>query len=63
MATIHIDEIKARARRAHEDTVVREAYFTAMLESDRDEAVKAAWTLTHLPKSDDESYKQLYDDG
>ena len=53
MATIHIDEIKARARRAHEDTAVREAYFTAMLESDRNEAVNAAWTLTHLPKSDD----------
>ncbi len=52
MATVHVDEIKAMARRAHENADVREHLFAAMQGNDRDEAVHSAWALTHLPKSD-----------
>lgn len=52
MATMHVDEIKAMARRAHTDAAMREGLFAAMLGDDRDEAVHSAWALTHLPKTD-----------
>lgn len=52
MATIHVEEIKAMARRAHTDAAMREGLFAAMLGDDRDEAVHSAWALTHLPKTD-----------
>ena len=52
MATLHVDEIKAMARRAHTDAAMREGLFAAMLGDDRDEAVHSAWALTHLPKTD-----------
>ena len=52
MATLHIDDIKAMARRAHEDAAERERLFAAMIDGDRDEAVHSAWALTHLPKAD-----------
>ena len=51
MATIHVDEIKAMARRAHEDAAFREELFAEVV---RDHAVDAAWVLTHLPKTDNE---------
>lgn len=43
------------ARRAHDDARVLEGLFEAMLGSERDEAVHAAWALTHLPKQDNGS--------
>lgn len=43
------------ARRAHDDAGVLEGLFEAMLGSERDEAVHAAWALTHLPKQDNGS--------
>ena len=49
---MHVDEIKAMARRAHTDAAMREGLFAAMLGDDRDEAVHSAWALTHLPKTD-----------
>ena len=52
MATLHIAEIKAIARRAHDNAAFREGLFETMLGDDRDEAVHAAWALTHLPKED-----------
>ena len=52
MATMHVDEIKAMARRAHEDALVREGLFADVFGGDRDVAVNSAWTLTHLPKDD-----------
>lgn len=52
MATMHIGEIKAIARRAHENATVREGLFEDMQGNNRDEAVHAAWALTHLPKED-----------
>ena len=52
MATMHIDEIKAIAHRAHENAAFRDGLFEAMMGEDRDEAVHSAWALTHLPKTD-----------
>lgn len=52
MATMHIGEIKAIARRAHDNATVREGLLDDMQGSNRDEAVHAAWALTHLPKED-----------
>ena len=52
MATLHIAEIKAIARRAHDNAAFREGLFETMQGDDRDEAVHAAWALTHLPKED-----------
>ena len=52
MPTLHIDDIKAIARRAHDDAAERERLFAAMRGDDREEAVHAAWALTHLPKDD-----------
>lgn len=49
---MHIGEVKALAQRAHDDATVREGLFSAMQGDDRDEAVHAAWALTHLPKTD-----------
>ena len=54
MATMHIDEIKMMARRAHEDAAFREGMFSTMMDGDRAEAVHAAWALTHLPKIDND---------
>lgn len=52
MPTLHIEDIKAIAKRAHNSATYREGLFEAMLGNDRDEAVHAAWALTHLPKPD-----------
>ena len=52
MPTLHIDDRKAIARRAHDDAAERERLFAAMRGDDREEAVHAAWALTHLPKDD-----------
>ena len=54
MATMHIDEIKIMARKAHEDAAFREGLFATMMDGDREEAVHAAWALTHLPKTDND---------
>lgn len=52
MATMHIEEIKVIARRAHSDAAFREGLFSALQGDDHTEAVHAAWALTHLPKED-----------
>ncbi len=52
MSTLHIDDIKTIAKRAHGDEAFREGLFEAMLCNNREEAVHAAWALTHLPKDD-----------
>ena len=52
MATMHIGEIKAVARRAHENATVLEGLFEAIQGNERDEAVHSAWAMTHLPKED-----------
>ena len=52
MSTLHIDDIKAIARRAHDSATYRDSLFEAMLGADRDEAVHSAWALTHMPKTD-----------
>lgn len=49
---MHIGEIKAMARQAHDDAAAREGLFEALQDYDRDESVHAAWALTHLPKED-----------
>lgn len=49
---MHIGEIKAMARQAHDDAAARESLFEALQDYDRDESVHAAWALTHLPKED-----------
>lgn len=54
MATMHVDEIKALARKAHSVPQLRERLFADMRGDDRDAAVHAAWALTHLPKDDNE---------
>ena len=54
MPTLHIDDIKAIARRAHDDAAERERLFAALRGDDRDEAVHSAWALTHLPKDDNQ---------
>ena len=51
---MRIGEIKAIARRAHDSTTFRESLFDTMQGDDRDEAVHAAWALTHLPKDDNQ---------
>lgn len=51
MAAIHIDEIKAIARRAHDDKALREELFAKVV---HDHTVNAAWVLTHLPRTDNE---------
>lgn len=52
MATMHVAEIKAIARLAHDNPTVCEGLFEAMQGDDRKEAVNSAWALTHLPKGD-----------
>ena len=52
MANMHVDEIKALASKAHCDESFRNVLFDAVLGSNRDEAVNAAWTLSHLPLTD-----------
>lgn len=54
MATMHIDEIKMMARKAHEDAAFRDGLFATLMDGDREEAVHAAWALTHLPKTDND---------
>ena len=49
---MHIDDIKALAKSAHSDSVVRDGLFRAMLSGEGKVASNAAWTLTHLPKED-----------
>lgn len=52
MPTLHINDIKTIAQRAHDSATVREGLFAAMHGDDREEAVHSAWALTHLPKTD-----------
>ena len=52
MSTLHINDIKAIAKQAHDSITVREGLFVAMHGDNRDEAVHSAWALTHLPKTD-----------
>ena len=47
---MHIDNIKALAKSAHEDAEVRERLFRTMLSGEGKEASNAAWALTHLPR-------------
>ena len=49
---MHMDDIKALAKSAHDDAEVRERLFLTMLSGDGREAANAAWALTHLPKED-----------
>ena len=49
---MHIDDIKALAKSAHNDAEVRERLFRTMLSREGKEASNAAWALTHLPKED-----------
>ncbi len=58
MATMHIDEIKTIAQKAHDNAAVRESLFDALQSDNRDEAVHAAWALTHLPKGDNKHISQ-----
>lgn len=58
MATMHIAEIKTIAQKAHDNAAVRESLFDALQSGDRDEAVHAAWALTHLPKGDNKHISQ-----
>lgn len=50
--SLHIDDIKAMALRAHKDEAFRESLFEAIANDTGKEASYAAWTLTHLPKTD-----------
>lgn len=54
MATLHINDIKEIASRAHKDEHFRESLFEAIGGDVREEAVHSAWALTHLPKTDNE---------
>ena len=49
---MHIGEIKTIAQRAHNSATFRKSLFEAMQCDDREEAVHAAWALTHLPSED-----------
>jgi hypothetical protein len=57
---MHIGDIKALAKSAHDDAGVRERLFATLLGAQTSpsattqdkEAVNAAWALTHLPKED-----------
>lgn len=49
---MHIDDIKALAKSAHNEAEVREQLFRTMLSGEGKEATNAAWALTHLPKED-----------
>ncbi|MCR5821968.1 MAG: hypothetical protein K6F85_03500, partial [Bacteroidales bacterium] len=49
---MHIDDIKALAKSAHDDSEVCERLFRTMLSGEGKEASNAAWALTHLPKED-----------
>lgn len=49
---MHIDDIKALAKSAHNEAEVRERLFRTMLSGEGKEASNAAWALTHLPKED-----------
>lgn len=56
---MHIEDIKALAQNAHNDTRERERLFCTMLSSKGKEAYYAAWALTHLP-ADDNIYINMY---
>lgn len=49
---MHVDDIKALAKSAHEDAEVRERLFRTMLSGEGKASSNAAWALTHLPKED-----------
>lgn len=53
MATMHIDEVKALAHRAHGDAAVRQGLLAEMVADDGRRSSQAAWVLTHLPPEDD----------
>lgn len=57
--TMHIEDIKALAQRAHNDHNERERLFHAMLGGEGKESYHAAWALTHLPESDN-TYINMY---
>lgn len=48
---MHIDDIKALAKKAHENAAFRNRLLSVMLDAG-DDAVTSAWALTHLPPSD-----------
>lgn len=52
METMHIDEVKALAERAHRDSAVRDSLFADMLHGEERQARLSAWVLTHLPAAD-----------
>lgn len=52
---MHIEDIKVLAQSAHSDAETRERLFHTMLSDVGREAYNAAWALTHLPKTDNDS--------
>ncbi|MBP5326663.1 MAG: hypothetical protein J6Y98_01955 [Bacteroidales bacterium] len=62
MAAIHIDEVKAMAKKAYDDAATMESYFEAVFDDDNGEAVHYAWALTHLPRAADQSIAAHRDD-
>ena len=56
---MHIEDIKALAQSAHNDTKERERLFSTMLSGEGREAYYAAWALTHMPKEDNK-YINMY---
>ena len=53
MATMHINDVKALAHKAHTDAVIRQSMFEDVLADDGRRSSLAAWVLTHLPSDDD----------
>lgn len=52
METMHIDEVKALAQRAHQNSAVLDNLFADMLHGEERQARLSAWVLTHLPATD-----------
>lgn len=53
MATMHINDVKALAHKAHTDAAIRQSMFEDVLADDGRRSSLAAWVLTHLPSDDD----------
>lgn len=53
MATMHINDVKALAHKAHTDVAIRQSMFEDVLADDGRRSSLAAWVLTHLPSDDD----------
>ncbi len=54
MSATHVSEIKAIAKKAHDNETLCEELFADLFGGEREVAVVAAWTLTHLPKEDND---------